>query len=338
MTYQGRSQDDLPLAAYTTGAVPDEPEEEAELEPAHLSQQDAIAIAMGMQPATATDAAAAAASGEPETKGAKRSRRPSLPKPSLPKPSLPKPSLRVPSLGRGRSAVAAEAPFRMTAQPAAGVAAQAAPATFAMPLAQAPAAKPVTTRRAGGTPGVKVGGIGTALRNPRAAVRDPRVLFGGMIAIGVVVLGVGMLGGGGSAGGVVPGASPTTGPGAGVPTVPGPATLDVTGDFTATFALTGTAPVGKPADGLIVATWADGAGSSVALTGRVGGTRTTTADLRLEITVMRNGAPVTFTSQSGECTIGMAEKMFNITGSFVCPKITSDGGRFTVKLSGTYGT
>jgi hypothetical protein len=340
MTYRGRSPDDLPLAAYTTGVVHDEPEEDAVPEPSHLSQQDAVALAMGIEPPAATAAEPAAPAIE-----AGKSRRPrlSLPRPSLPRPPMP----RLPRLGgRGRTAVAADSPFRVTAHPAgpAGYGTSA----FAMPVAQAPAVRPFAGSVAGsaapapGLParrgGLGVGTLGTALRNPRAAARDPRVLFGGIIAIGAVLLGVSMFGGGNATGGAVPGASASAAPGGGGPTTPGPATMQVAGDFEATLNLTGTAGSGKPADGHLAATWDDGAGSSVVLTGRVGGTRTTTPELTLAITIMRNGAPVTFTSEAGECTIGMAEKMFNVTGSFVCPEITSNGGRFTVKLSGTYST
>jgi hypothetical protein len=336
MTYQGRSLDDLPLAAYSTGVVVDEPEEDTVPEGSHLSQQEAVALAMGIEPAPANAAEPAPAA---TAAGKSRRLRLSLPRPSLPRPSMP----RLPRFGgRGDAAIAAESPFHITAQPTAPAAYVS--SAFAMPVAQAPAGRQV----AGGivaAPGARgrsrgpdVGTPGATLRNPRAAIRDPRVMFGGMIAIGAVLLGVTMLGGGNASGGAVPGASASAAPGVGGPTTPGPATIQVAGDFDAAFNLTGTAGFGKPADGQLTATWDDGAGSSVALTGRVGGTRTTTPELTLAITVMRNGSPVTFTSEAGECTIGMAEKMFNITGSFVCPDITSNGGRFTVKLTGTYST
>lgn len=333
MTYQGRSQDDLPLAAYSTGVVADDLEDEAVPEPPHLSQQDAVALAMGIEPAAAPASEEAAA---PGAAGSGRSGL-SLPRLSLPRPSLSLSLPRLPRFSGRRAAVAAESPFHVTAQPAAP--AGYAPTAFAMPVAQAPVARPTSGGVPGRARGADLGGIGTTLRNPRTAVRNPRVLFGGMVAVGAVVLGVSILGGGTGSGGVTPGASASAAPGAGMPTTPGPGTIQVAGDFVAAVDLTGTAVVGKPADGQLVATWADGAGTSVTLTGRVAsGTRTTTADLTLAITVMRNGTPVTFTSEAGECTVGMAEKMINITGSFVCPEITSDGGRFTVKLSGTYGT
>jgi hypothetical protein len=165
------------------------------------------------------------------------------------------------------------------------------------------------------------------------------VLFGGMIGIGVVLLGASFLLGGNQAGGAGAGASPSPAPGAGGPAGPGPASILVTGDFDASVELTGTAGFGKPAERQLAATWDDGAGSSIDLSGSVGsGTRPTSPTLVLVVTVSRNGVPVTFTSEAGECAIGMAEKMFNVTGSFVCREITSDDGRLTVKLEGKYQT
>lgn len=316
MSNQGRSLDDLPLAAYSTGVVDDEPDEETVAEPSHLSQQEAIVLAMGAEPPPSTEPGPAAARG-----GAR-----ALPRMSMPRPSLP----RLPRFG-GRARAAAESPFSV-ASPA-----------LAMPVAQyptsPPVAPPMSPARPGGSRRVDLTGLGTTLRNPRAAARDPRVLFGGVIAVGVVLLGVSLLGGGNLAGGAGATASASPAPGAVVATTPGPGSIQVSGDFDAAFDLTGSAAVGKPADGQLLATWADGAGTSVTLTGRIGSvTRTTTSELTLAVTVMRNGVPVTFTSEAGECTIGMAEKMFNVAGGFVCPKIKSDGGRFTVKLTGTYQT
>ena len=300
MSNQGRSLDDLPLAAYSTGVVADEPDEETVAEPSHLSQQEAIVLAMGAEPPPSTEPAPAA----PRGGG------PGLPRLSVPRPSLPRPSLpRLPRFGgRTRAAAVAESPFSV-----------AAPA-LAMPVARYPTSTPAPAPASPAIPGrargVDLGNLGARLRNPRTAVRDPRVLFGGMVAIGVVLLGISFLGGEPGRRGRArcqrqPGAR-----GRRLPTTPGPASIQVTGDFEAAFDLTGTAAVGKPADGQLLATWDDGAGTSVTLTGRVGSvTRTTTSALTLAITVMRNGAPVTFTSEAGECTIGMAEKMFNVTGA-----------------------
>jgi hypothetical protein len=335
MSFKGRSPDDLPLAAYTTGVTDDEPDEDI-AEPSQLSQQDAIALAMGIEPASAAEPVAAASAGGVAIP------RPSMPSLTLPRLALPRlslprlslPRFAVPRFSRGLSprreapvpAVAAESPFEIS------------PATLAMSVAHAAPLAPAAVARPGRTRRLDAGDVGATLRNPRIAARDPRVLFGGMIGIGVVLLGLSVLGGG-SPRGVVTGASPSAPPGAGVPTTPGPGTIQVAGDFEATFTLTGTVAIGKPADGLLAATWGDGAGSSFTLTGPVASNmRTTSPGLTLAVTVMRNGAPVTFTSEAGECTIGMAEKISNVTGSFVCPEIRSNGGRFTVKLSGSYQT
>src|SRR5215213_28895 len=110
MSYKGRSLDDLPLAAYSTGAVAEEPEEEVVPETPLLSQQDAVALAMGLEPTPTTDA------GEQGDEPRGRRGRPSLPRFSLPKPSFPKPSLpglpRLSGGGAGAAVVAAESPLR----------------------------------------------------------------------------------------------------------------------------------------------------------------------------------------------------------------------------------
>jgi len=336
MSFQGRSPDDLPLAAYSTGIVNDEPDEEIVAEPSHpLSQQEAVALAMGIE-------APAKAEPEPEPAAPRRgSGRPrlSLPRPSLPRPSLPRPSMPgMPRIGfRGRAAAVAESPFHLE------------PPTMSMSVAHpaaTPAATPAAAPRSTGVPGrtwrLDLGGLGdlgTRLRDPRTAVRDPRVLFGGLIAIGVVLLGVSLLGGGNTAGGPGPGASASAAPGIGGPAGPGPATVQVTGRVDGSFTLTGTTGFGKPADGQLAATWADSAGTALSLTGRAGsGTRTTSGELVLSVTVMVDGARVLFLSEDGECTVGMAQKMSNVTGSFVCKELTSADGRMTLKITGTYQT
>ena len=171
-------------------------------------------------------------------------------------------------------------------------------------------------------------------------MRDPRVLFGGMIAVGVVLLGVSFLGGGNLAGGAGPDASASSAPGAVVAPTPGAATIQLTGEVEVDVQPDRQHRLrASPRDGQLASTWTDASGTALALTGRAGsGTRTTTPDLILTVTVVARGAPATFTSEAGECTIGMAEKMFNVTGSFVCPEITSDDGRVTVKITGTYRT
>ena len=190
MSKQGRSLDDLPLAAYSTGVVEDEPDEEVAAEPSHLSQQEAIALAMGVEPPASAEPGPAAA------RGGARSPRRSLPRPSLPKPSLP----RMPRMGRGRAAAVAESPFGVASSALAMPVPQYQMPTSSSPAVPAAPAIPGRSRRPG------LGGIGASLRNPRTAVRDPRVLFGGMIAVGVVLLGVSLLGGGNPAAG--PGLTP----------------------------------------------------------------------------------------------------------------------------------
>ena len=53
---------------------------------------------------------------------------------------------------------------------------------------------------------------------------------------------------------------------------------------------------------------------------------------------MVDGELVTFTSNAGECTIGMAVNPKSVTGSFTCHKVKSDDGKLTVDASGTYRT
>ena len=331
MSFQGRSPDDLPLAAYSTGVVDDKPDEEIVDESSHPhSQQEAVALAMGIDPP---------AKPEPEPAAPRRGRgrpRLSLPRPSLPRASMPA----MPKLGvRGRTAAVAESPFHLE------------PPQMSMSMAQVraemaaatPTATPAATPRATGVPGrtwgLNLGDLGATLRNPRTAVRDPRVLFGGLIAIGVVLLGVSLLGGGNAIGGPGPGATASAGPGIGVPAGPGPATVQVTGRIEGSFTLTGTAGFGKPTDGQLASTWADSEGGALSLTGHVGsGMRTTSGDLVLSVTVLIDGNPVTFVSEDAECFVNMAEKMANVTGSFVCEEITSADGRVKLKITGTYQT
>ena len=343
MSFQGRSPDDLPLAAYSTGSVIDEPDDEVVDEPSHpLTQQEAIALAMGIDAPAKPEPAKAES--EPAPARAPRRPRLSLPRPSLPRPTMPA----MPRLGvRGRAAAVADSPFHLeppsTAMSVAQVRAEMAAATPSAMPAATPSALPTATPRAAGAPGRKwgldLGDLGVKLRDPRTAVRDPRVLVGGVVAIGVVLLGVSLLGGGNGAGGPGPDATASAAPGIGVPAGPGPATIQVTGRFEGSFTLTGTAGFGKPADGQLASTWADSAGAALSLTGRVGsGMRTTSGELVLSVTVPVGGTPVLFESTDAECFVNMAEKMGNVTGSFVCEEITSTDGRTTVKITGTYQT
>lgn len=347
MSFQGRSPDDLPLAAYSTGVVAEEPDEEPVAEPQHpLSQQEAIALAMGID----APGVPAPEKAEPERVAVRR--RPGRPRLSLPRPTLPRPALPgLPRLGfRGGSAAAAESPFHLE------------PSALSMTVAHVPAVAPTATPTAtpAAAPGVMpavtpavrsrsigvtrptwlpdLGDLGARLRNPRTAVRDPRVLLGGLIGIGVVLLGVSLLGGG-AAGGPGPAASESPGPGIGVPAGPGPATVEITGRVDGSFTLTGTTGFGKPADGQLASTWADSLGTTLSISGRVGSvTRTTSRELVLSVTLLVNGAPVSFVSEDGECTVGMAEKMATVAGSFVCRELTSVDGRMELKITGNYET
>jgi hypothetical protein len=56
------------------------------------------------------------------------------------------------------------------------------------------------------------------------------------------------------------------------------------------------------------------------------------------LTVLVDGAPVTFTSESSECTIGMAVQSKWVNGTFVCKKLKSDDGKHVVEARGTYRT
>ena len=203
MSFQGRSPDDLPLAAYSTGAVDDEPDEEIVDEPSHpLSQQEAIALAMGIE---APSNPAPDLEPEPSAPRPGRGRpRLSLPRLALPRPSMPA----MPRLGvRGRTAAVADSPFHLEPPSRSMSVAQVRAALPAAMPAAMPTALPAATPGSTGVPGrpwrLDLGDLGTKLRNPRTAVRDPRVLFGGLIAIGVVLLGASLLGGG-TAGGPGP--------------------------------------------------------------------------------------------------------------------------------------
>jgi hypothetical protein len=56
------------------------------------------------------------------------------------------------------------------------------------------------------------------------------------------------------------------------------------------------------------------------------------------LTVPIDGASVTFTSNSGECTVGMAVNSKTVSGTFVCKKLKSDDGEYVVDARGTYRT
>lgn len=168
-------------------------------------------------------------------------------------------------------------------------------------------------------------------------MRDPRVLVGIVVVVGIVVLLVGLTGRGGPLDGGAADASPS--PGAPVVAPPGVATLTLTGDVVGEYGLTGSTGTGRPADDHLDSTWSDATRTTLALAGRAGsGTRTTAEDLVLVLTVVVNGSPVTFTSEDGECTVGMAVQATTVRGSYVCKDLASDDGKLVVKATGTYQT
>jgi hypothetical protein len=278
MSTQGRSLDDLPLAAYTTGMRADERLEELdelEADAVATDDLDAVAASAATNAAMAADVSEAAATGLPtDPEG----------------------------LGAPQKVVA---PRRMP-----GV-----PAIPAMP---------------------------EWLANPRAHTRDPRLLMTGVIGVGVVVLVASLaLGGGSPAGAAGPAASASARPVVVATAAPltGDATVEVTGKLKGDFTLTGAAGTGPASDGRIAVTWADATGSSLAMAGPASsGTRTTDATFSLTWTTLVDGAPMAFTSSTGECTVGMALQPKTVTGSFVCKKLRSSDGKVTIDVRGTYRT
>lgn len=183
------------------------------------------------------------------------------------------------------------------------------------------------------------GHVATPLRRARAfARRNPRAAAGGGFVV-VILVGLMLLSGGRpspSAAGAV--ASPSAPPIATIAPDPGSATLVLTGSLDATYALTGVAGQPMPAKA-VAATWVDTLQNVLTLDGQVDrGTRTTDAGLVLTWSLLVDGKLVTFTSEDGECTIGMAINPKYVSGTFACRKIKSDDGKYTVGATGTYRT
>ena len=341
MTLHGRSLDDLPLAAYSTGVVPDEPEELVP-DPDLVAAEPAPGVAASTPPETGSPADPIAA-GTPDAaaRGGRRL------------------SLRLPSLRRRKVIDAASAPFQpvhpsvaaaggfaapMTAVPAAAIPMTAAPMTagptFAASTVSAPAygAPLITVPVGSAPPGVKpVSGLP---RDPRALLSNPKILAGGVVAIGVVLLAVSLLGGGGpSSGSTGPNSSQGTTAAQPTPIPVGAATVELTSGLSGIHELTGQTGDGPAVDSQVNATWGDGTGDTLALTGMASaGVRTTDASFTLTWVTSVAGAPVTFTSTDSECTIGMAVGAKAVSGTFVCKKLTSDDGKKTIDLKGSYRT
>lgn len=180
------------------------------------------------------------------------------------------------------------------------------------------------------------------LANPRANLRDPRLLMTAVIGVGVVLLaGSLLLGGGPSAGAASPGASPTRAPLVVVTAAPptGDASVEVSGKPAGSFLLAGATGTGPATGGRVDVTWTEASGTVLSLSGPASpGTRTTDATFVLAWTTLVDGVAVTFTSDDGECTVGMAVQPKSVTGSFVCKKLKSPDGKLTIDLRGTYRT
>lgn len=267
MTTRGRSRDDLPLAAYSTGAEPDPRLEDPEINAPSVMAPDGT----GPPIDAAAMAALPLADGEPD---------------------------------------------RDTAAGA--------------PHVRVPVGRPL--------PGLPT--VPEWLAHPRQNLRDPRLLLSGVVGLGLVLLVLSLLlGGGPSAGPGAADASPSAP--ALVATAPpaGSASVAVTGKLVGTHELIGATGSGPAVGSRIDATWSSADGATLGLSGAASaGTRTTDATFVLTLTVLVDGAPVTFTSDAGECTVGMAVQPKSVTGSFVCKKLKSDDGKQTVDARGTYRT
>jgi hypothetical protein len=364
MSFHGRSLDDLPLAAYSRGVVPEENEELAQAAEADVSE-----LGHGYPPVTANDhdygspAQAGAESAPAAVPGGGRRLSFRLP-------------FRLPALRRLRATPIDEAsapfqPVHHAAEPR-GVAAasMAASPIHAAPTFRAPAFTTPTYRAvpfgapqlgapAGATPaGSTASGPLALLRDPRALLRhprallrdlprdrrallrDPRALAGGVVVIGLVLLALTMLGGGGPTSGVGgPGSSQDTTGAQATPVPVGIATVELTSGLTGIYALSAQTGAVPAVDSRVVATWADEFGDTFGLTGPASaGTRTTDANFVLTWSMLVQGAPVMFTSSAGECTVGMAVGAKTVNGTFVCKKLKSADGRRMIDVRGTYRT
>lgn len=158
--------------------------------------------------------------------------------------------------------------------------------------------------------------------------------FVGVILVGVLLL----VGGGPKPGAAGAQASPTAPALAGATREPGGATLVVTGKVEQSLSFPGMTGAGAPSAPL-AATWTDGTPNSLGIEGAPDrGTRSTDEKLVLRFTVTVGEKPITFTSTEGECTIGMALNVTNVSGTFSCRKLKSDDGKYLVEATGTYRT
>jgi hypothetical protein len=171
----------------------------------------------------------------------------------------------------------------------------------------------------------------TLLRTSRVAAG---VAFGAVILVGLLLL----TGGGpkpGAAGGEANPSTPVVVP---ATQEPGNATLVLTGKVNQTIAFDGMSGAGAPGAPITV-TWTDTGEHTLRIEGAPDrGTRYTDETLVLRFTVTVKEKRVTFTSDAGECTIGMAVNPTNIFGTFSCKDLKSDDGKLVVGATGTYRT
>jgi hypothetical protein len=279
-----------------------------------------------------------------------------------PKRSFRMPSVKLPSLGRGkRAALDQAAPFQSVPQaavapvgPASGFPAVATPVSptaafqaVSQPLGQPigkPASKPASkpmkepktrpvTVPVPGAPGRLRG------RSSKVLLRDPRVLAGGTIVVGLALLGISLLGGGGPNSGAG-GPNGSQDPNAALPTaLLGNASVELTSGGTGTYTLAAASGSGPAVNSQVNATWTDPLGQSLGLRGLASqGTRTTDPNFVLTWTMIVNGSAVTFTSRGSECTIGMAVAVRSVHGTFVCKNLASPDGKHVLDLRGSYTT
>lgn len=320
MSFHGRSLDDQPLAAYSTGISPTDDEPEVPPDPGYTSV-----------PASSHSTADNVAHAHAEPDAA------ATPAPSGRKLGL---KLRLPSFGRGRQpALEAAAPFQAVA-PSAQLPGRpfepASPRPFE-PAAQRPF-EPVS---------VHVPVDGAASPSPLARlpklpvrVRDPRVLAGGTVAVGLVLLVASLLGGGGPTSGAGgPNSSQRPGGAAFTAAPVGNATVELIAGGTGMFTLNSASGAGPAVNSRVEASWADSLGHGLSLSGLASqGTRTTDANFALTWTMDFGGTAVTFTSRAAECTVGMAVGVTAVKGTFVCKKLRSPDGKHTIDIRGTYTT
>ena len=168
-------------------------------------------------------------------------------------------------------------------------------------------------------------------------LRTSRVAAGGAF-VGVILVGLVVLAGGEGPGAAGATASPSAAPVVVVTPEPGGATLVLSGKVDRSLTFVGTTGAGAPGAPLAV-TWTDAALNSLVLEAAPDrGVRTTSETVVLRFTILVGEAPVTFTSDDGECTIGMALHPRNVSGTFSCKNLRSDDGKLTVGATGTYRT